>query len=59
MVTWLRRSGVEAIAAHVHPENVASSAVARAVGLVPTSELVDGEVRWEQRLWNEVSGSRA
>lgn len=46
MVTWLRRCGIEAVVAHVHPEHPASQAVARAVGLHPTATLVDGEVRW-------------
>ena len=32
--------------AHIHPEHRASQRVARAVGLVPTTQVVDGEVRW-------------
>ncbi len=46
MVAWLReqRAG---IVAHIHPDHQASAAVARAVGLAPTSTLEDGELRWE------------
>lgn len=47
MVAWLRRCGIEAVVAHVHPEHPASQAVARSVGLGPTATLVDGEVRWQ------------
>ena len=46
MVNWLLAGGVETVSAHVNPENVASAAVARSVGLVPTSAVVDGEIRW-------------
>ncbi len=47
MVRWLRRQGVDAVVAHVHPRHHASMAVARAVGLSPTDLVEDGEVRWE------------
>ncbi|HEY5296199.1 MAG TPA: GNAT family N-acetyltransferase [Gaiellaceae bacterium] len=47
MVEWLRRQGVVAVTAHLHPDNAASAAVARAIGLAPSSTVVDGEVRWE------------
>lgn len=46
MVAWLRGRGVEVVIAHVHPEHEASMAMARGVGLTPTSEVVDGETRW-------------
>jgi RimJ/RimL family protein N-acetyltransferase len=46
MVTWIRSRGAVAVMAHVHPAHDASAAVARGVGLVPTTTLVDGEVRW-------------
>ena len=46
MVAWLWRCGIEAAVAHVHPDHPASQAVARAVGLHPTTTVVDGEVRW-------------
>ena len=47
MVRWLGERGAGVVVAHVHPEHRASMAVARAVGLRPTAEMVDGEVRWE------------
>jgi len=37
-VVWLR--------AAIHPDHRASAAVARSIGLAPTSEIVDGEVVW-------------
>jgi RimJ/RimL family protein N-acetyltransferase len=46
MVDWLRRSGVEVIIAHVHPDNQASNGVARNLGLHPAGVVQDGEVRW-------------
>lgn len=46
MVEWLREIGVDTIVANIHPDHHASNAVARRVGLTPTSELVDGEIRW-------------
>ncbi len=46
MVDWLRRSDLGPIVAHIHPDHGASGAVARSLGLSPTDELVDGEVRW-------------
>ncbi len=46
-VHWLRAQGVGTIVAHVHPDHLASIAVARKVGLHPTDQVVDGEIRWE------------
>jgi RimJ/RimL family protein N-acetyltransferase len=46
MVGWLRGRGVSQVVALVHPDHAASSRVAHHLGLVPTDELVDGEVRW-------------
>ena len=46
MVAWLRDSDVKTIVAWAHPEHTASAAVARKLGMVPTSETADGEVRW-------------
>ncbi len=34
------------LVADVHPEHTASQRVAQAIGLAPTDEVVDGEVRW-------------
>jgi RimJ/RimL family protein N-acetyltransferase len=47
MVAWLRSQGVGQIVALVHPDHGASAKVARHLGLVPTGDLVDGEVRWD------------
>jgi RimJ/RimL family protein N-acetyltransferase len=47
MTVWLADHGVDRFAANIHPQNEASAAVARTVGLHPTSAIVDGEVRWE------------
>lgn len=47
MVNWLRHQGADRIIAHIHPDHGASSAVARAAGLRPTSVIVEGEVRWQ------------
>lgn len=46
MAAWLRERGADALAANIHPEHHASTGVARALGLAPTGEVVDGEVRW-------------
>jgi RimJ/RimL family protein N-acetyltransferase len=43
---WLREQGVTRFVAHVHPDHAASAAVARHLGLAPTAERRDGEVRW-------------
>jgi RimJ/RimL family protein N-acetyltransferase len=47
MVAWLREQSVETLTAHVHPAHEASKAVARSIGLAPTEEVVDGEIRWQ------------
>ncbi|GAA3445430.1 GNAT family N-acetyltransferase [Planomonospora venezuelensis] len=46
MTAWLARRGAAAIAAAIHPDHAASSAVARRLGLAPTAERIDGEVVW-------------
>ena len=46
MVGWLRDHGVTTVIAHVHPQHRASEAVARAIGLRPTTIAVDGETQW-------------
>lgn len=46
MVWWLRQQGADLVVGYVHPRHRASAAVARAIGLVPTSAVIDGEVRW-------------
>jgi RimJ/RimL family protein N-acetyltransferase len=49
MMRRLEVSGVARFAAYIHPEHAASMGVARALGLVPTDERVDGEVVWVRR----------
>ncbi|MFJ5687725.1 GNAT family N-acetyltransferase [Streptomyces sp. NPDC093099] len=46
LVRWLKGQGVRSLVAHIHPDHGASAAVAKAVGLAPTGERLDGEVRW-------------
>jgi RimJ/RimL family protein N-acetyltransferase len=46
MVEWLRGTGVSVVTARIDPDHAASAAVARAVGLVPTTAVVAGEVTW-------------
>lgn len=43
---WLRRAGVDTFSAYIHPDHRASEGVAARIGLAPTTELLDGEVRW-------------
>ena len=43
---WLTDQGVGELIAHIRPDHVASSRVADSLGLRPTEELVEGEVRW-------------
>lgn len=47
LVGWLRRQPVDAIVAHIHPDHLASAAVAAAAGLAPTGRYQDGERQWE------------
>jgi RimJ/RimL family protein N-acetyltransferase len=46
MVAWLRTHGVDEVAALIHPGHTASANVARRLGLTPTDDFEDGEVRW-------------
>lgn len=46
LVGWLHGHGVANVTASIHPDNTASAAVARRAGLVPSSDIVDGEVVW-------------
>jgi RimJ/RimL family protein N-acetyltransferase len=48
-MSWLRSQGVESFEAHIHPEHGASAAVARHLGMAPTSDRRRGEVRWVTR----------
>lgn len=47
MLDWLKAHGVGPLIAYIHPTHGASQAVARKLGLGPTSEMEDGEVRWQ------------
>ena len=47
VAAWLRGQGVVRLIAHVHPGHAASEAVARGVGMAPTSVVEDGERLWE------------
>ena len=46
MISWLREKGVDEVIAHIHPDNLASIGVARALALRPTTIVHDGELRW-------------
>jgi RimJ/RimL family protein N-acetyltransferase len=46
VVLWVVTSGVVWLRAAIHPGHEASAAVARSIGLAPTTEMVDGEVVW-------------
>ena len=46
LVDWLRDRGIRTVTAHVHPEHLASAAVARRAGLSATAEIEDGEQVW-------------
>lgn len=48
-IAWLRENGIERFEAHIHPAHAASSAVAARLGLQPTDDVRNGEVRWELR----------
>jgi RimJ/RimL family protein N-acetyltransferase len=50
VVTWLTDNGVEVLSAYVAQGHSASEAVARRVGLRPSDETLDGEVRWVRRV---------
>ncbi|MBA3798146.1 MAG: GNAT family N-acetyltransferase [Geodermatophilaceae bacterium] len=46
MLVWLGRHGVRRVNAHIHPEHRASIGVAKRLGLIPTEDIADGEIRW-------------
>ena len=50
LVTWLTEHSVRTVIAHVHPRHQASSAVAAAAGLTPTTQWHDGEIRWRRAI---------
>ncbi|WP_404870785.1 GNAT family N-acetyltransferase [Kitasatospora griseola] len=47
LVDWLRQHPVHTVIAHIHPDHKASAAVATAIGLIPTDQWHDGEIRWQ------------
>jgi RimJ/RimL family protein N-acetyltransferase len=49
LVAWLDSRGVTAVQAHIHPDHVASAAVARRAGLLPTGHFDDGEQLWQRQ----------
>ncbi len=48
LIEWLPSMGVQRLTACIDAEHAASMGVARALGLEPTAEWVDGEVVWER-----------
>jgi len=46
MLDWLGQHGVRRVNAHIHPEHRASTGVAKRLGLTPTEDFADGEIRW-------------
>lgn len=50
LVLEVARRGVRSIVAHIHPEHEASQRIASRLGMVATSAVVEGEVRWEGNL---------
>lgn len=50
LVRWLEGQGVASVAAHVHPDNVASARVAAKAGLAATDAVEDGEVLWRREV---------
>jgi RimJ/RimL family protein N-acetyltransferase len=49
LVTWLGQRQIPAVIAHIHPNHLASAAVATAAGLTPSDQWQDGELRWHLR----------
>lgn len=46
MLEELTSQGVSDVTADIHPANAPSEGVARRVGLTPSEQIIDGEVRW-------------
>lgn len=49
LVDWLRGGRADEVVAYIHPDHLASAAVATRAGLLPTDDLVDGEQVWRAR----------
>jgi RimJ/RimL family protein N-acetyltransferase len=51
LVSWLaHKPSVRTVVAHIHPKHGASAAVATAVGLTPSEQSQDDEVRWHRAM---------
>jgi oligo-1,6-glucosidase len=50
VAAWALGRGVVELQAHIHPQHLASEAVARGLGMTVTDVEVDGERRWRRRL---------
>lgn len=50
LVGWLCGRGVRIVQAHIHPDHVASAAVARHAGLLPAGQFRDGEQLWHKEV---------
>lgn len=50
LIRELANRGVRRLIAHIDPDHLASRRVARSIGMSPTGEVVDGEVRWSLSL---------
>ena len=50
LVEWLRQQRIDSVVAHIHPDHVASAAVATRAGLHATDDVVDGEIVWRRSL---------
>ncbi|MGI5121878.1 GNAT family N-acetyltransferase [Marinactinospora thermotolerans] len=48
LIAWLHARGVRPVTAHIHPDNLASEAVARNCGLRRTDRHADGELVWTE-----------
>lgn len=46
VVAWLRAHGLDRFAANIAPANATSEAVARRIGMAPTTEMHEGERLW-------------
>ncbi|HYJ68707.1 MAG TPA: GNAT family N-acetyltransferase [Nocardioidaceae bacterium] len=54
LVDWLSQQPVQTVIAHIHPDHLASGAVASACGLTPTDQWHDGEIRWVRSVSDSV-----
>jgi len=48
LIAWLGEQPAQTVIAHIHPDHLASAAVATACGLTPTNTWHDGEIRWQR-----------